>query len=82
MPHPHKHARKTRAPPPPAPPQKNRTGTLSGVIGVAVTGWILDANGGAAERAGWYQAHMVCAGICLKACSVFAVFARGEKLFD
>jgi hypothetical protein len=57
-------------------------GTLSGVIGVAVTGRILDAAGGASQRAGWYSAHAVAAGICLKAALLFAAFARGERLFD
>ncbi|KAI8475257.1 MAG: major facilitator superfamily domain-containing protein [Monoraphidium minutum] len=60
----------------------NTAGTLSGVIGVAVTGRILDAAGGAAAKAGWVSAHALCAGICLKACAVFAACARGERLFD
>ncbi|GBF98302.1 anion transporter-like [Raphidocelis subcapitata] len=60
----------------------NTAGTLSGVIGVAVTGRILDAAGGASVRAGWFTAHAVAAGICLKAAAVFAFFARGERLFD
>jgi len=57
-------------------------GTLSGVIGVAVTGQILDAAGGAANKAGWFQAHALAAGICVKAAMFFAMFARGERLFD
>jgi hypothetical protein len=63
-------------------PSPNPPGTLSGVIGVALTGRILDANGGAAAAAGWYQAYALAAGICVKAAITFNVFARGEKLFD
>lgn len=57
-------------------------GTLSGVIGVAITGLILDHQGGAANIRGWYQAHAVCAILCVVACIVFNVFARGQRLFD
>lgn len=57
-------------------------GTLSGVIGVAVTGRILDAAGGAAVKSGWFVAHAVCASICGAACFAFSLFARGERLFD
>jgi hypothetical protein len=63
-------------------PTKPEPGTLSGVIGVAVTGQILEAAGGAAAKAGWYQAHTLAAAICVKAATTFAVFARGERLFD
>jgi hypothetical protein len=49
---------------------------------VAVTGAILDAAGGASERAGWVSAHALCAGMCVKACSTFVFFARGERMFD
>ncbi|KAG2483091.1 hypothetical protein HYH03_018029 [Edaphochlamys debaryana] len=60
----------------------NTAGTVSGVIGVAVTGYILDASGGADNVAGWYTAHAVSAAICLQAMLVFNFFARGERLFD
>lgn len=61
----------------------NTAGTLSGVIGVAVTGMILDRfEGGAENIAGWYCAHSLCAVICVSAMFVFLGFARGERLFE
>ncbi|GLC38691.1 hypothetical protein PLESTB_000590700 [Pleodorina starrii] len=60
----------------------NTAGTVSGVIGVAVTGYILDLHGGADNVAGWYTASAVSAAICVQAMLVFNVFARGERLFD
>ncbi|KXZ44588.1 hypothetical protein GPECTOR_65g206 [Gonium pectorale] len=60
----------------------NTAGTVSGVIGVAVTGYILDAFGGADNVMGWYTAHAVSAAVCGQAMLVFNVFARGERLFD
>jgi ACS family sodium-dependent inorganic phosphate cotransporter len=57
-------------------------GTLAGVIGVAVTGYILDAAGGASSIAGWWQAHSVAAVILVAAMFVFNAFAKGIKLFD
>ncbi|KAG2423950.1 hypothetical protein HXX76_014891 [Chlamydomonas incerta] len=60
----------------------NTAGTVSGVIGVAVTGYILDAWGGADNVMGWYVAHAVSAAICFQAMLVFNFFARGERLFD
>ena len=60
----------------------NTAGTISGVIGVAVTGVILDRMGGADNLFGWFYAHALCATICIMAMMVFNVFARGERLFD
>jgi len=60
----------------------NTAGTLSGVIGVAVTGVILDWGGGAAAIGGWYAAHAAAAALLLFAMVVFNVFAQGERLFD
>ncbi|PNH07465.1 putative anion transporter 7 [Tetrabaena socialis] len=60
----------------------NTAGTVSGVIGVTVTGYILDMFGGADNVQGWYMAHAVSAAICLQAMVVFNLFARGERLFD
>ena len=57
-------------------------GTLAGVIGVAVTGRILDAGGGAGEIQGWWSAYVVCAAICVAATLIFALFAKGKRLFD
>ncbi len=60
----------------------NTAGTVSGVIGVAVTGYILDSFGGSANVQGWYTAHAVSAAICLQAMVVFNLFARGDRMFD
>lgn len=60
----------------------NTAGTVAGVIGVAVTGRILDAFGGASNVQGWYVAHMVAAAICMFAMLVFNAFARGDRMFD
>lgn len=60
----------------------NTAGTVAGVVGVAVTGRILDGAGGAAERAGWLRAYGVCASVCVKAAMTFVALARGERLFD
>eukprot|EP00878_Enallax_costatus_P022442 GHUV01023807.1.p1 GENE.GHUV01023807.1~~GHUV01023807.1.p1 ORF type:complete len:425 (+),score=67.56 GHUV01023807.1:22-1275(+) len=60
----------------------NTAGTLAGVIGVAVTGYILDAAGGASSLAGWWRAHLLASVILLGALMVFNVFAKGTKQFD
>ncbi|WIA29477.1 hypothetical protein OEZ86_011978 [Tetradesmus obliquus] len=60
----------------------NTAGTLAGVIGVAVTGYILDAAGGAGSIGGWWQAHSLAAVILVAAMFVFNAFAKGTKLFD
>mmetsp|Transcript_27989 Transcript_27989/g.71921 ORF Transcript_27989/g.71921 Transcript_27989/m.71921 type:complete len:292 (-) Transcript_27989:336-1211(-) len=60
----------------------NTAGTLSGVIGVAITGRILDWYGGSAVLGGWYQAHALAAIICLGATVIFFSFARGDRCFN
>jgi len=60
----------------------NTAGTVAGVVGVAATGLILERAGGAGVRAGWYAAHAVSALVCTGAAAGFALFARGERLFD
>jgi ACS family sodium-dependent inorganic phosphate cotransporter len=57
-------------------------GTLAGVVGVAVTGYILDASGGAGQINGWWQAHLLASLVLLAACIVFNVFAKGTRQFD
>jgi ACS family sodium-dependent inorganic phosphate cotransporter len=57
-------------------------GTLAGVVGVAVTGYILDAAGGAAQLAGWWQAHILASGILLGALLLFSACAQGTRQFD
>lgn len=57
-------------------------GTLAGVVGVAVTGYILDAAGGASQLSGWWQAHIVASAILLFALLLFNVCAKGTRQFD
>lgn len=57
-------------------------GTISGVIGVAVTGFILKHNGGSENPAGWQQSFSTCAGLGIIGSLLFILFAKGEKLFD
>ncbi|PRW51088.1 putative anion transporter 5 [Chlorella sorokiniana] len=59
----------------------NTAGTLSGVVGVAVTGYLLQWAGGASQPTGWYQACAAAALQCLAASFVFIAAARGERLF-
>jgi ACS family sodium-dependent inorganic phosphate cotransporter len=54
----------------------NTAGTLPGVIGVAVTGYILDATGS------WAMVFGIAAGLYVAGTAVWLVFARGESLFD
>eukprot|EP00210_Caulerpa_lentillifera_P006519 g6226.t2 len=60
----------------------NTAGTLSGVIGVAVTGWILELNGGGVEQTGWIQAFLISAVLCLMGSVFFMKSGKGEALFD
>jgi len=60
----------------------NTAGTLSGVIGVAATGWMLQRAGGAERPGGWWAAHGVAAAGCVGAAGVFQAYARGDKMFD
>ncbi len=57
-------------------------GTVAGVVGVQLTGVILDARGGAENLSGWYLAHLVAAVVCSSAMVVFNTFARGDRVFD
>jgi MFS transporter, ACS family, solute carrier family 17 (sodium-dependent inorganic phosphate cotransporter), other len=59
----------------------NTAGTISGVIGVSATGWILEAAGGSEKRLGWYQAHSLAGLMSLAGVAVFIVWGRGERLF-
>lgn len=53
----------------------------AGVVGVALSGRLLEHAGGAAVRAGWQHAFGVSAVLCLAGSSVFVRFARGDKIF-
>lgn len=59
----------------------NTAGTLAGVVGVAATGALLQAGGGAEQLAGWYQAVGLAAVLCVLGSGVFLAYARGERLF-
>jgi ACS family sodium-dependent inorganic phosphate cotransporter len=54
----------------------NTAGTLPGVIGVAVTGYILDATGS------WALVFGIAAGLYVAGTAVWLTFAKGEILFD
>lgn len=59
----------------------NTAGTLSGVIGVAVTGYLLQWAGGADKVAGWNQSFALAAIQGIAGSIFFILFARGERLF-
>ena len=52
----------------------------AGVIGVAVTGFILDHAGDGTNR-GWWQAFMVASAMCWGGSLLFISSAQGERLF-
>ena len=54
----------------------NTAGTLPGVIGVTVTGYILDATGS------WALVFGIAAGLYLAGTAVWLAFAKGEVLFE
>jgi ACS family sodium-dependent inorganic phosphate cotransporter len=54
----------------------NTAGTIPGVIGVALSGWLVDVTGS------WSAVFVVAAGIKLFGMAFFLIFAKGEKLFD
>lgn len=60
----------------------NTAGTISGVIGVAITGYILEAAGGSAAPLGWFQAHFLAAGLGVAGSMYFIFAARGNRLFN
>lgn len=59
----------------------NGAGTLAGVIGVQLTGRILDAMGGPEEAVAWSWVLGVVAAVCLMALVIFIELARGDVLF-
>jgi MFS transporter, ACS family, solute carrier family 17 (sodium-dependent inorganic phosphate cotransporter), other len=60
----------------------NTAGTVSGIIGVSATGFILESAGGSESRVGWYQAHGVAAGILGAASLYFIRAGHGSRLFS
>ena len=59
----------------------NTAGTLSGVVGVAATGRLLEWSGGADKVWGWYQALALAAVQCVGGSIAFVAFGRGDRLF-
>ena len=53
---------------------------LAGVVGVALTGFLLDS-AGASAIIGWWQAFAACAVQCLAGAVLFVVFAKGNRIF-
>jgi ACS family sodium-dependent inorganic phosphate cotransporter len=54
----------------------NTAGTLPGVIGVTLSGWLVDVTGA------WSMVFYVAAGVKVFGLVAFLAFAKGEKLFD
>jgi MFS family permease len=54
----------------------NTAGTLPGVIGVPLSGWIVEATGS------WELVFQVAAGVKIFGLLFYLAFAKGEKLFD
>lgn len=59
----------------------NTAGTLSGVVGVAVTGYILSWNDGGTSPQGWYMGFSLAAGLCLAGSFIFIKHAQGKRIF-
>ncbi|KAL3151824.1 hypothetical protein ABBQ38_012791 [Trebouxia sp. C0009 RCD-2024] len=59
----------------------NTAGTLAGVIGVSVTGLLLESNAGQDISSGWWQAFAACAVQCVAGSAVFVIAAKGNRLF-
>jgi hypothetical protein len=51
----------------------------AGVIGVAVTGYLLERGG--AGLGGWWQAFSTSATLCILGATFFLVAARGDRVF-
>ena len=54
----------------------------AGVIGVAVTGVLLDKPSSSGQNtSGWWQAFAACAVQCVAGSAIFVLFAKGNRLF-
>ena len=53
----------------------------AGVIGVAVTGILLDASSDQDISSGWWQAFAACAVQCMAGSAIFVIAAKGNRLF-
>lgn len=59
----------------------NTAGTVSGIVGVALTGYVLELYGGAENREGWFYAHLLAVMLGTSGSMVFLWAAKGERLF-
>ena len=59
----------------------SKTCCNAGVIGVAVTGVMLNTAPSNVQSSGWFQAFATCAVQCIVGSIVFVLFARGSRLF-
>lgn len=59
----------------------NTAGTLSGIIGVAITGYILAWNDGGTTPDGWYMGFSLAAGLCIAGSIIFIKYAQGKRIF-
>ena len=53
----------------------------AGVIGVYVTGRVLESTSGQDISSGWWQAFAACAVQCMVGSAVFVIAAKGNRLF-
>eukprot|EP00892_Ulva_mutabilis_P012541 jgi/Ulvmu1/965/UM102_0048.1 len=60
----------------------NTAGTVSGIIGVSATGFMLEAAGGSAHPGGWFLAHTIASCMAVVGIVIFIIFGRGERLFN
>ena len=60
----------------------NTAGTVSGIIGVSATGFVLESAGGSEVRAGWYRSHALAAMLLIAASLYFMIAGRGTRLFS
>ncbi|EIE21273.1 MFS general substrate transporter [Coccomyxa subellipsoidea C-169] len=58
----------------------NTAGTVAGMVGVAVTGCMLEA-AGTGSLLGWWQAFATSSALCMAGSLMFLTSARGDRLF-
>ena len=64
----------------------NTAGTLAGIVGVGLTGWILDGakakNLHLSDPESWTMVFATPAILCILSVLIFLTFATGERIFD
>jgi ACS family sodium-dependent inorganic phosphate cotransporter len=61
----------------------NTAGTVAGIVGVTVTGRILEGSAlGASDPSSWYMVFATPALLLVVSALFFLVFATGERIFD